>query len=153
MHDMLLLGSYLCKSVHMCVQCVYKLLHIGPCCQFTLFFSFLCREMHASYTNLNRDIAHAAVKQTRRRLTATYLVLITKAGATFGASLPDIPGCVATSTDLNRVKDLIKEGVWLHLTRLWELKKPLPNAKTISFEEDLEPEEQLIEVVVLRACW
>ena len=81
-------------------------------------------------------------------------MLITKADATFGASLPDIHGCVATSTDLNKVKDLIKEGVWLHLSRLRELHQPLPNAATTSFDDNLEPEEQVgqVETEVDIAC-
>ncbi len=48
-------------------------------------------------------------------MTAEYLVEVVRYKATYNAVLPDVPGCVATSTDLNKVRDLIKDGLRLHL--------------------------------------
>ncbi len=100
-----------------------------------------------SYTT--RDVVRASCKQTRRSLAACFLVVITKGGNTFGASLPDMPGCVALSSDLNKVKELIKEGVVLHLKGTLEHKYQLPDARTTTFEEDMDPDEELTEASLL----
>ena len=48
----------------------------------------------------------------------TYLVVYEREGRSYGAFVPDIPGCVAVATSLPRVKRLIREAIELHLEDL-----------------------------------
>ena len=44
-----------------------------------------------------------------------YLVVIEKGPASFGAYVPDLPGCVAVSKTGAQVKRLIREAIQLHI--------------------------------------
>jgi predicted RNase H-like HicB family nuclease len=44
-----------------------------------------------------------------------YLVIIEKEKGTFGAYVPDLPGCVAVAKTKPRVRKLIEEAILLHL--------------------------------------
>jgi len=44
-----------------------------------------------------------------------YLVVIEKEKSSYGAYVPDLPGCVAVAKSKARVKRLIEEAISLHL--------------------------------------
>ncbi|HEV3444098.1 MAG TPA: type II toxin-antitoxin system HicB family antitoxin [Gemmataceae bacterium] len=44
-----------------------------------------------------------------------YLVVIEKGSASFGAYVPDLPGCVAVAKTRRQVKRLIREAIQLHV--------------------------------------
>ncbi len=44
-----------------------------------------------------------------------YLVIIEKGPRSFGAYVPDLPGCVAVAKTRQRVKRLIREAIQLHV--------------------------------------
>jgi predicted RNase H-like HicB family nuclease len=60
-----------------------------------------------------------------------YLVVIEKGPKSFGAFVPDLPGCVAVSRSSREVRRLIREAIELHLQDLAEqgLTIPRPTAK------------------------
>lgn len=68
-----------------------------------------------------------------------YLVVIEKAGESYGAYLPDLPGCVATGKTREEVLVLIKQAVEMHLEGMREDGFPVPEptarADYISFEK------------------
>jgi predicted RNase H-like HicB family nuclease len=47
-----------------------------------------------------------------------YTVVIEKENDTYGASVPDLPGCVAVARTKPRVRKLIEEAISLHLEDL-----------------------------------
>lgn len=55
-----------------------------------------------------------------------YLVVIEKGDASFGAYVPDLPGCVAACDSREKVIKLIHEAIELHLEDLKENGEPLP---------------------------
>lgn len=59
-----------------------------------------------------------------------YLVVIEKGPTSFGAYVPDLPGCVAVAATRREVKALIREAVRLHVQDLRERGEsiPKPNA-------------------------
>lgn len=74
-----------------------------------------------------------------------YLVVIIRCGATYGAHLPDVPGCIATSKDLNTVRSLIRDGLVLHLEGMLDDGDNLPEARTTHFSKTPSEEEEMIE--------
>lgn len=85
------------------------------------------------------------------RVTAEYILEIVRYKATYNAVLPDVPGCVATSTDLNKCKDLIKDGLRLHLDLLLKAGHELPAVQTASSSgEYLDDEEEFVEAAYVR---
>jgi predicted RNase H-like HicB family nuclease len=59
-----------------------------------------------------------------------YLVIIEKEKDTYGAYVPDLPGCVAVSKSKARVRKLIEEAIALHIEamRAHGEKVPRPTA-------------------------
>jgi predicted RNase H-like HicB family nuclease len=59
-----------------------------------------------------------------------YLVVFEKTAQSFGAYVPDLPGCVATATSHEEVSRLIHEAIDLHLQDLQAqgLPVPIPNS-------------------------
>lgn len=57
-----------------------------------------------------------------------YAVVFEREGRSYGAYVPDLPGCVAVASSLPRVKKLIKEAMSMHiediLTRGQKLPRP-----------------------------
>lgn len=60
-----------------------------------------------------------------------YLVVFEKEGGSYGASVPDLPGCVAVARTLPAVKKLIREGIALHVEDMISRgeKPPRPSAR------------------------
>ena len=59
-----------------------------------------------------------------------YVVLVEKAPTSFGAYVPDLPGCVAVGDTADEVKDLIREAIDLHIEDLRARGEPVPPATT-----------------------
>ena len=60
-----------------------------------------------------------------------YMIVIEKGESSFGAYIPDLPGCVAVAETEDEVKKLIQEAIEFHLEDLQETgaetPKPLSN--------------------------
>lgn len=56
----------------------------------------------------------------------TYTVLIEQGPTSFGASVPDLPGCVAIGFTREEAERLIQEAIVLHLQGLREDGIPVP---------------------------
>ncbi len=55
-----------------------------------------------------------------------YLVVIEKSETSWGAHVPDLPGCVAVGESRDEVVQLIKEAIDLHLEDLRDSAQPIP---------------------------
>jgi predicted RNase H-like HicB family nuclease len=55
-----------------------------------------------------------------------YLVVIEKGGDSFGAYVPDLPGCAVVGETREEALELIREAVELHITSLREQGSPVP---------------------------
>lgn len=55
-----------------------------------------------------------------------YLVVIEKGPTSYGAHVPDLPGCVAVGETEEEARTLIREAVELHLDSLREHGEPIP---------------------------
>ena len=61
-----------------------------------------------------------------------YLVVVEKGPTSFGAYVPDLPGCVAVGDTKEEVLALIREAIELHLEDLKEGGEPIPDASSTS---------------------
>lgn len=59
-----------------------------------------------------------------------YMVIIEEGENSFGAHVPDLPGCVAVAQTREEVLALIREAVAFHLEGLREDGLPLPPARS-----------------------
>lgn len=59
-----------------------------------------------------------------------YAVVIEKANASYGAYVPDLPGCVAVGDSAEEVMTLIKEAIELHLDAMRADGEPIPPPTT-----------------------
>jgi len=55
-----------------------------------------------------------------------YLVVIEKGPSSFGAYVPDLPGCVAVGETHAEVAELIQEAIEFHLSGMKEDGVPIP---------------------------
>ena len=55
-----------------------------------------------------------------------YLVVVEKGKSSYGAYVPDLPGCVAVGETRREVMKLIREGVELHIESLREAGEAVP---------------------------
>jgi predicted RNase H-like HicB family nuclease len=55
-----------------------------------------------------------------------YLVVVEKGPSSYGAYVPDLPGCVAAGETKVEVLSLIREAIELHLDGLKEEGQPIP---------------------------
>lgn len=55
-----------------------------------------------------------------------YLVIIEKGESSWGAHVPDLPGCIAVAETRREVRVLIKEAIDLYLEGLREHGEPIP---------------------------
>jgi predicted RNase H-like HicB family nuclease len=56
-----------------------------------------------------------------------YLVIIEQGLGSFGAYVPDLPGCVAAANTRAEVTTLIQEAIELHIEDLRAQGRPVPN--------------------------
>ncbi len=66
-----------------------------------------------------------------------YTVVIEKGESSYGAYVPDLPGCVAVSQSLEEVQTLIKEAIEFHLESMrldgLEILEPTSRAIQVQF--------------------
>ena len=55
-----------------------------------------------------------------------YLVIIEKGESSWGAHVPDLPGCIAVAETRAEVRELIKEAIDFHLEGLRAHGEPIP---------------------------
>jgi len=55
-----------------------------------------------------------------------YLVVIERGESSFGAYVPDLPGCIAAGSSEAEVRELIREAIELHIGGLREEGQPVP---------------------------
>jgi predicted RNase H-like HicB family nuclease len=55
-----------------------------------------------------------------------YLVVIEKGPTSFGAYVPDLPGCIAVAKTRRKVRRLIEEAIQLHVEDMRERGDPIP---------------------------
>ncbi len=61
-----------------------------------------------------------------------YMVVIEEGEDSYGAYVPDLPGCVAVGDTRNEVLTLIQEAIVLHLEMLREDNLPIPRPHSVS---------------------
>ena len=61
-----------------------------------------------------------------------YLVVIEKGQNSFGAYVPDLPGCIAAGESREEVVTLIREAIELHIESLKEDGQPVPTPSSSS---------------------
>ena len=65
-----------------------------------------------------------------------YAVIIEKGPESWGAHVPDLPGCVAVGASREEVLHLIKEAIEFHLDGLMEDHQPIPRPSSdVAFVE------------------
>ena len=55
-----------------------------------------------------------------------YVVILEKGASSFGAYVPDLPGCAVVGETREEVLQLIREAVDLHVSAMWERGDALP---------------------------
>jgi predicted RNase H-like HicB family nuclease len=61
-----------------------------------------------------------------------YLVVVEKGSASYGAHVPDLPGCVAVGETRREVLKRIREAIELHIEALRESGQPVPEPNSRS---------------------
>ncbi len=65
-----------------------------------------------------------------------YVVVVEKGESSYGAHVPDLPGCIAVGDTKEEVLALIKEAIEFHIDGLKEDGEPVPSpASDIEFVE------------------
>lgn len=55
-----------------------------------------------------------------------YVVIVEQGETSFGAYVPDLPGCVAVGDSRDEAMELIREAIELHIESLRENGEPVP---------------------------
>jgi predicted RNase H-like HicB family nuclease len=65
-----------------------------------------------------------------------YAVVIERGPTSYGASVPDLPGCIAVGATQDAVERLIQKAIALHIAELREegLKLPTPDTRVTTVE-------------------
>jgi predicted RNase H-like HicB family nuclease len=66
-----------------------------------------------------------------------YAVVIEKGSTSFGAYVPDLPGCVAVAETCEEVHHLILEAIELHLDGMRAEGLPIPEPTSIAVEVEV----------------
>ena len=66
-----------------------------------------------------------------------YLVVIEKGQSSFGAYVPDLPGCIAAADSEEAVRRLIKEAIEFHIEGLRESGEPVPPPSSTSTQVEV----------------
>jgi predicted RNase H-like HicB family nuclease len=66
-----------------------------------------------------------------------YVILIAKAGNTFSAHVPDVPGVGATGATVGAVTDTLREALEFHLEGLQRAGESLPEPSVIASAVDV----------------
>ena len=62
-----------------------------------------------------------------------YMVIIEKGESSYGAYVPDLPGCIAAGETESEVRELIQEAISFHVEGLIEDGEPVPAPSSESF--------------------
>lgn len=68
-----------------------------------------------------------------------YLVIIEKGPTSYGAYVPDLPGCVAVAETEEKVEALIREAIEFHLEGMRENGDPIPEPTSRAINVDVSP--------------
>jgi predicted RNase H-like HicB family nuclease len=68
-----------------------------------------------------------------------YLVVVEKGPKSFGAYVPDLPGCIAAGESREEVLKLIREAIEFHLEGLKEDGQAIPSPSSSSEVVEVEP--------------
>ena len=60
--------------------------------------------------------------------TVRYAVIIEQGDTSYGATVPDLPGCIAVAETLGEVETLIREAIDFHIEGLREEGMPVPRS-------------------------
>lgn len=63
-----------------------------------------------------------------------YTIIIEEGETSFGAYVPDLPGCIAVGETEDEVRELIKEAIEFHIEGMKEDKMEIPQPKSKSFQ-------------------
>jgi predicted RNase H-like HicB family nuclease len=66
-----------------------------------------------------------------------YLVIVEKGPTSYGAYVPDLPGCIATGESREEALELIREAIELHIEGLREDGAPVPKPSSFSAVVDV----------------
>ncbi len=61
-----------------------------------------------------------------------YLVVVEKGASSYGAHVPDLPGCIAAAETKEEVLTLIREAIEFHLEDLRQEGQPIPSPTSTS---------------------
>ena len=61
-----------------------------------------------------------------------YLVVVEKGPSSYGAHVPDLPGCIAAAETKEEVLSLIREAIEFHLEGLKQEGQPIPTPTSTS---------------------
>ncbi len=61
-----------------------------------------------------------------------YMVVVEKGEASYGAHVPDLPGCIAVGQSRKEVLRLIREAIEFHIEGLKEAGEPVPMPASVS---------------------
>ena len=64
----------------------------------------------------------------------TYTVIVEKGPTSYGAYVPDLPGCVAAAATKDAVLDLIRDAIAFHLEGLHQQHQRIPARRTVAAE-------------------
>ena len=67
-----------------------------------------------------------------------YLVVVEEGSKTFGAYVPDLPGCIAAGESKDEVLTLIREAIEFHIEGLKASGLPIPSPSSSSEVVDVE---------------
>jgi predicted RNase H-like HicB family nuclease len=66
-----------------------------------------------------------------------YLVIVEKGATSFGAYVPDLPGCIASGESRDEVLQLIRDAIEFHIEDLREDGRPIPEPSSFSAVVDV----------------
>ncbi len=61
-----------------------------------------------------------------------YLVVVEKGSSSYGAHVPDLPGCIAAGETKEEVLSLIREAIEFHIEGLKQEGQPIPTPTSTS---------------------
>ncbi|MFZ2446863.1 MAG: type II toxin-antitoxin system HicB family antitoxin [Syntrophobacteraceae bacterium] len=67
-----------------------------------------------------------------------YMVVIEKGEASYGAHVPDLPGCIAVGQSREEVLGLVREAIEFHIEGLKEAGEPVPMPSSMSEYVDVD---------------
>ncbi|MBW4668894.1 MAG: type II toxin-antitoxin system HicB family antitoxin [Cyanomargarita calcarea GSE-NOS-MK-12-04C] len=66
-----------------------------------------------------------------------YAVVIEKGETSYGAYVPDLPGCVAVGETIEEVKVLIQEAIEFHIEGMLEDELTIPQPRSVSYDAEV----------------